>query len=126
MRPVAGVAARRLLAPSAFLVQDAGDASRSRPRYPTVMKRVITALLLVLALVPLLLLTRWGGEAKAPWSASRDGVRARLVASRSIWRTDEAIDLRLRIQSRARETRVIGQSVTGTLVLRREGAEIDR
>jgi hypothetical protein len=90
------------------------------------MKRVITTLLLVLALVPLILLSRWGGEAKAPWSVPKDGVRARLVASRFIWRPDEAIDLHLRVENRSSETRVIGERIAGTLALRHEKAEIAR
>lgn len=68
------------------------------------MKRLINALILVLVLVPLMLLMRWGGEAKAPWSAPVDGVQARLVAARFLWRADQDVGARVRIRNRSGET----------------------
>ena len=77
------------------------------------MKRLLSSLILVLVLVPLVLLMRWGGEAKGPWSEPRDGVQARLVASRFLWRADGSVDVALRLRNRTPSPRdVLPLSVT--------------
>lgn len=84
------------------------------------MKRLISALILVLVLVPLMLLMRWGGEAKAPWSAASDGVQARLVSPRFLWRPDDAIPVVLRLKNRTAEERAV-EALTVRLRLLHEG-----
>ena len=84
------------------------------------MKRLINALILVLVLVPLMLLMRWGGEAKAPWSAPAGGVQARLVAPRFLWRADQDENVHVRIRNRSHETFRPAGPVT--LHVEREGA----
>lgn len=69
------------------------------------MKRLLSALILVLVLVPLMLLMRWGGDAKAAWSAPIDGVQARLVSRRFVWRVGERVPVVLRIRNRTAEPR---------------------
>ena len=52
-----------------------------------------------------MLLMRWGGEAKGPWSASREGVSARLVSPRFLWRANEDVRLAVRLRNRSSVTR---------------------
>lgn len=84
------------------------------------MKRLLSALILVLVLVPLMLLMRWGGEAKGAWSAPRDGVQARLVSPRFLWRADEDVTVAVRLRNRSSEARDV-RPVAIMLSFRREG-----
>ena len=86
------------------------------------MKRVIHALIFVLALVPLMLLMRWGGEAKAPWSAPRDGVSARLVAPRFLWKADEPVPIFVRFRNTSDQPRALPFSAHLILRIHHEGA----
>src|SRR5205814_1224581 len=70
------------------------------------MKRVISSLILVLALVPLVLLTRWNSEAKAPWSLPVADTRARLTAPRFLWRQGDIVQLVVRMKARGGEARL--------------------
>jgi hypothetical protein len=87
------------------------------------VKRLLSALILVLVLVPLMLLMRWGGEAKGPWSAPRDGVQARLVSPRFLWRADEDVTVAVRLRNRSTEARDI-RPVALLLTIRREGLPV--
>jgi hypothetical protein len=71
--------------------------------------------------LPLLLLTRWGGEAKSPWGPARDGVQARLYCPRALWRADEEIVLRARVRTVVDGSRTLPGPVEATLDVLHEG-----
>jgi hypothetical protein len=82
------------------------------------VKRLLSALILVLVLVPLMLLMRWGGEAKGAWSEPRDGVQARLVSPRFLWRADEDVPVVVRLRNRSAVTRDVAPLSLPVRILR--------
>lgn len=89
------------------------------------MKRVISSLLFLLALVPLVLLTRWNSEAKAPWSLPVDGARARLSAPRFLWRPGDAIPLEFRLKSSGAHRGPVPPGLSIELVVHHQGRETE-
>ena len=94
------------------------------------MKRVRNALILLLVVVPVLLLSRWSGEARAPWSRRVDGVRARLAAPRFLWKPGESVPLTLRIEASGGTSGLARHALPPglplELVVTHEGREIRR
>jgi hypothetical protein len=93
---------------------------------PRTAKRVLSSLLFLLALIPLLLLTRWNSEAKAPWSLPEDGARARLTAPRFLWRPGDVLELELRLKSHHGFRGGVPAGLPIELVVRHEGRETER
>ena len=88
------------------------------------MRRRFHLLLLVLVVLPILALARWGGEAKSPWSPAEDGVQARLVTRRSVWRAGKPLDVFVRYRSvdgRAHDVPLVAH---GTISHLREGVVV--
>ncbi len=71
-----------------------------------------------------MLLMRWGGEAKGPWSAPRDGVSARLVAPRFLWRADEPVAIFVRFRNRGSDARALPGVAELVLRVQHEGAVV--
>ena len=90
------------------------------------MKRVLSTLLLVLALVPLLLLMRWSGEGKSAWTPAADGVRMRLASPRFVYRAGEDIQVMLRFRKSGGRPHVAAGDRPILVVLRHEGRELGR
>ena len=63
------------------------------------MRRRFHLLLLVLVVLPLIALSRWGGEGKSPWSPAQDGVQVRVVTERAVWRAGRPLEVSLRMRS---------------------------